>query len=81
MTANIGVGGAFLLTEAPEEVGTILEISLHVPDHQGELLVEAEVRWLRSADADAGGGMGVKFSPLDVSSLLALRNYFSGLGQ
>lgn len=81
VTSNIGVGGAFLLTESPEEIGSLLEISLRVPDHSGEILVEGEVRWLGMNDAESGGGMGLKFGDLDVSALLILRNYFSGLGK
>lgn len=81
VTSNIGIGGAFLLTETPEEVGTRLEISLQVPDHTGEILVEGEVRWLRLSDDDSSGGMGLRFGTLDVSALLVLRNYFSGLGR
>ena len=79
VAANIGVGGAFLLTEMPEEVGCQLEISLHVPDRADEILVQAEVRWVKAGDAETGGGMGVKFAPFDVEALLILREYFSNL--
>ncbi len=84
VTANIGVGGAFLLTRAPEVVGTKLSISLAVPDLPYPLLLEAEVRWCVDENATIGpgipgAGMGIKFDPLDVDSLLALQNYFSTL--
>ncbi len=84
VTANIGVGGAYLLTKAPEPVGTQLAISLAVPDLPKPLLLEAEVRWsIDEANANApgvpGAGMGIKFAPLEVDSLVALQNYFSSL--
>jgi hypothetical protein len=84
VTANIGVGGAYLLTKAPEPVGTKLSISLAVPDLPQALLLQAEVRWaIDEADAYApgvpGAGMGIKFEPLEVDSLVALQNYFSTL--
>lgn len=86
VTANIGVGGAYLLTKAPEAVGTKLSISLAVPDLPEALLLEAEVRWaIHESGAEApgvpGAGMGIKFAPLEVESLVALQNYFSTLHQ
>ncbi len=84
VTANIGVGGAYLLTKNPEPVGTSLSISLAVPDLPESLLLEAEVRWVASESAAfgpgiPGAGMGIRFAPLEVDSLLALQNYFSSL--
>jgi Tfp pilus assembly protein PilZ len=84
VTANIGVGGAFLLTKDPEVVGTTLAIALRVPDRPDELLLEAEVRWAISEGSTRtpgvpGAGMGVKFAPLEVDALLALQDYFSTL--
>lgn len=89
VTANIGVGGAFLLSESPEPVGTELEITLLVPGHE-QLQIKAEVRWAGGGAASAsptqgpgdpgGAGMGLKFAPLDVEALLTLQNYFSTLG-
>jgi hypothetical protein len=84
VTANIGVGGAYLLTMAPEMVGTKLSVSLVVPGLAESLLLEAEVRWsIAEGEADApgvpGAGMGIKFEPLEVESLVALQNYFSTL--
>ena len=48
------------------------------------LLLDAEVRWaIDEANASApgvpGAGMGIKFAPLEVESLVALQNYFSTL--
>jgi hypothetical protein len=45
VTSNIGVGGAFVLTDTPEEVGAALSIALKVPDRIRAIVLEAEVRW------------------------------------
>lgn len=84
VTANIGVGGAYLLTAAPEPTGTRISVSLAVPDMPRALLLEAEVRWAvheseAGAPGNPGAGMGIKFAALDVDSLVALQNYFSTL--
>lgn len=79
VTANIGVGGAFLLTRTPESVGTNLAIAVRVPDRPQDLLLEAEVRWILDDPNHTGAGMGIKFGPLEVDALVALQNYFSTL--
>jgi hypothetical protein len=79
VTANIGVGGAFLLTPTPEPVGTNLAIALSVPDRPQDLLLEAEVRWVVDDPEHTGAGMGIKFAPLEVDALIALQNYFATL--
>ena len=73
-----------MLTMAPEVVGTKLSVSLVVPGLAEALLLEAEVRWsIFESEAESpgvpGAGMGIKFAPLEVDSLVALQNYFSTL--
>jgi uncharacterized protein (TIGR02266 family) len=80
VTANIGVGGAFILTDDPAPVGSRLTIELRIPTTQETLHLRAEVRWARQPKPGrAGAGMGVKFLGLDVESLLALSEYFASL--
>lgn len=83
VTSNIGVGGAFVLTEAPLPVGTDLRVSLSVPTAADERIeTEAQVRWVVTADqADEhhSAGMGIKFMRLDVEALLLLSEYFASL--
>jgi len=92
-THDIGVGGAFIETDRPAEVGTALTLELDVPGPAGVIEIAAEVRWVAKAaqagsgaDAGAGAGpgsrgpgMGVKFGPLEVEALLALSDYFATL--
>jgi hypothetical protein len=79
VTANIGVGGAFLLTSTPEPVASALEVCIRVPDEPSELVLKAEVRWISSNPEAPITGMGLKFEPLEVAALLLLREYFSTL--
>ncbi len=79
VTSNIGAGGAFVLGNVPEEVGTKLEIFVKIPDSAQELVAIAHVRWVR-VDGEASG-MGVEFEPLEASAVLLLRSYFSTLGR
>ncbi len=66
MTRNIGVGGAFIVTNEPLPVGTRLAIVIHVPIAGGDdaeaadnddksISVAAEVRWTVETD-DQGPG-------------------------
>ncbi len=77
VTSNIGVGGAFILTEELPALGTELSIDIDVPTADELIKVAAEVRWTAS-DGDETG-MGVKFLNLDVEALLKLSEYFASL--
>ena len=81
VTGNIGVGGAFILTESAPAVGTELDVELRVPTADAPIRVTAVVRWVIQGERAplAGAGMGVKFSGLDVESLLMLSEYFASL--
>ena len=79
VTANIGVGGAFLLSDCPEPVGTELEVYIRVPGEVNELVLRADVRWTCAPSESQSAGMGLQFEPLEVAALLLLREYFSTL--
>lgn len=75
---NLGVGGAYLLSQTPEPVGSLLKIHLHIPGEEDALRIEGEVAWTK--DGKLGdAGMGVQFAQLDTAALLALGNYFAKL--
>ena len=78
-TRNIGVGGAFIVTDTPLPTGTTMILSLHVPHSVTPLEVKAEVRWNARAGEPSGPGMGVKFYGLEVDELLRLNEYFASL--
>ena len=80
VTRNIGVGGAFIITDSPHPMGAKLAIEIFVPTADTTIDVSAEVRWVVDADADPdAAGMGVKFLDVDVEALLKLSEYFASL--
>jgi|GEM_PF-1392599 len=78
VTSNIGVGGAFILTDTPPALGTLLAIDINVPTADNLIHVTGEVRWT-SEEEEEDAGMGVKFLNLDVEALLELSEYFASL--
>jgi len=80
ITRNIGVGGAFIVTDMRPEPGSRLELVIAMPGTEAETLqVDGEVRWVAEGAEGTKGGIGVRFHALDVSSLLALSGYFATL--
>jgi uncharacterized protein (TIGR02266 family) len=79
-TRNIGVGGAFIATDAPARPGASVELELEVPTCDKPLLLRGHVRWAQDGHA-AGedGGMGVQFHDVDIDVLLELNDYFASL--
>ncbi len=71
-TRNVGIGGAFLLTDgvlaAPPAVGSELAVELILPGRTHRL--GATVRWR------GDGGIGVQFLAVDIDVLLDLSEYF-----
>jgi len=80
ITRNIGVGGAFIVTDLRPEPGSRLELVVEMPNADARALaVDAEVRWIADGAEGTKGGIGVRFLALDVSSVLALSEYFATL--
>ena len=76
-TRNIGVGGAFIVTDDPYDVGTSVTVIIRVPTSDLTIEVAAEVRWKATSGEEIG--MGIKFQHLEVEQLLQLSEYFASL--
>ena len=65
-TSNISIGGLFIQTQDPLEVGTLFRIRFRIPGDPEPVETDAEVCWiLRPEDAGAlQPGMGVRFASL-----------------
>jgi Tfp pilus assembly protein PilZ len=72
-TRNIGVGGAFVVTQLVQPVGETLSVAIALPTNETTFTIPAVVRW---TDAD---GMGIQFVGVDVDVLLELNDYFATL--
>lgn len=80
VTRNIGVGGAYILTDEPHKVGARLHVELTVPTSDVPIVVRAEVRWIaEAADDNDTAGMGVRFVDVDVDAVLKLSEFFASL--
>lgn len=76
-TRNIGVGGAFIVTDDPYDVGTSVTVIIRVPTSDVTIELAAEVRWKATTGDEVG--MGIKFQHLEVEQLLQLSEYFASL--
>jgi hypothetical protein len=72
-TRNIGVGGAFIVSQLAQPVGAELTVELTLPTTDQTLALPAVVRWA------AADGMGVQFVGVDVDVLLELNDFFATL--
>jgi hypothetical protein len=72
-TRNIGVGGAFIVTQLVQAVGSSLTLELTLPTSDQVFVLPSVVRWA------ASDGMGVQFVGVDVDVLLELNDYFATL--
>jgi Tfp pilus assembly protein PilZ len=73
-TRDIGVGGAFVLTQLVQPAGTELILELTLPTTDQTFTLPAVVKW---ATPGPEGGMGVQFVGVDIDVLLELNEYFS----
>jgi uncharacterized protein (TIGR02266 family) len=71
---NIGVGGLFVATERPFQVGDRLAVEFSLPDLDRVVSVGAEVRWTRPAETGSAG-IGVRFIRLPIVSAIAIQEY------
>ncbi|MBX3162191.1 MAG: PilZ domain-containing protein [Deltaproteobacteria bacterium] len=72
-TRNIGVGGAFIVTQLIQPIGSLLTVEITLPTSDRTFVLAAEVRWA------AHDGMGVMFVGVDVDILLEMNDYFATL--
>lgn len=72
LTANLSLGGAFVLVHPPPPVGTRVRIELRLPEVQRPLLLAGAVRWSRDG---ARAGCGIEWRRLSRSARAALVRY------
>lgn len=78
-TRNIGVGGAFVVTELPPPPGTPIELAIASPATWEPVRVRAVVRWTTGVTAEEGPGMGVEFTDLQARDVVSLHDFFVSL--
>jgi len=78
-TRNIGVGGAFIVSETPAPVGTPIEIAIASPATWEPVRVRGEVRWVTPVGGEEEPGMGVSFQDLQARDVVSLHDFFVSL--
>jgi uncharacterized protein (TIGR02266 family) len=75
---NLSAGGVFVATHQLKPVGSIIELSINLPDG-GQVRAAGEVRWVRvfNEHSDVPPGMGVKFQNLDDASTTAIERFLA----
>lgn len=76
---NIGVGGAFVITESAPPIGTAVEIAIASPATWEPVRVRGVVRWLTPGTPDEDPGMGIEFQDLAPRDVVALHDFFVSL--
>jgi uncharacterized protein (TIGR02266 family) len=73
---NLSAGGVFIATHKLKPVGSILELSITLPD-ESRVRGTGEVRWLRvyNEHSDTPPGMGVRFLVVDQESRAAIERF------
>ncbi|MBA3820928.1 MAG: PilZ domain-containing protein [Deltaproteobacteria bacterium] len=72
-TRDIGVGGAFVVSQLAQPTGTAITVEVTLPTTDQVFTLPAVVRWTSS------DGMGVQFVGVDFDILLELNDYFATL--
>lgn len=71
---NISMGGVFIETPDPFEVGTFVELDFTIPRHGDRVHARGTVRWVGRAEGGAMG-MGIEFLEVTVPTRAALGGY------
>ena len=76
VTENIGLGGLFVATRRDLRVGEHVTLRFGLPDADGRLVLEAEVRWVRKSDSvEQSGrtrGAGVRFVKMSLHAVAVI---------
>ena len=77
LTMNISEGGVFVATHQSVPVGTLLSLSLTIPDGYPAIVALGEVCWTRpyGGDDDVPPGIGVRFVDVADADLSRVRRF------
>jgi uncharacterized protein (TIGR02266 family) len=79
VTRDLSEAGVFIATELDRPVGTLVELSLRLPNRSEPCRCVGEVRWVRSPDADrdAPPGLGLRFVLLEPEARRAIQGFLA----
>lgn len=76
---NISMGGLFLATDRPLEIGDEFPVQFVLPDQKTEINCTGQVTWTRRRSGDSAGseGVGVRFVGLASETKKAVGNWIT----
>lgn len=79
LVENISEGGVFVATHVLKPIGSIIELSITLPDSGVTVSGRGEVRWIRDYNelSDTPPGMGIRFVELAAGSVEAIERFLS----
>lgn len=78
---NISVGGVYIETSVPLDVGTHIELVFAVPGRPGQVHTKGVVRWSNDGhNKDQPVGMGIEFLEVSTSEREAIQAYIANQG-
>ena len=79
LAENISAGGLFIATHQLQPVGSRIELSLRMPETDGEFHIVGEVRWVRvyNERSDTPPGFGVRFTELPLGAAAAINRFLA----
>jgi uncharacterized protein (TIGR02266 family) len=74
---NLSAGGIFVATHLLKPVGSSIELSIHLPDHDEPICGKGEVRWVREYNerSDMPPGMGIRFNEIENKAVEAIEQF------
>jgi uncharacterized protein (TIGR02266 family) len=75
-TVNISLGGLFLDSSIPLELGVTVQLRFTLPTQPEPVEVAGDVRWVVKKDGGAHNGIGIRFQGLRARDVWALNQFF-----
>lgn len=79
LVENMSAGGVFVATHVLKPIGSIIELSITLPDTGVTVTGKGEVRWVRDYNelSDTPPGIGVRFVELAAGSIEAIEQFLN----
>jgi uncharacterized protein (TIGR02266 family) len=79
LTENLSNGGIFVATHLVQPIGTVVALTLRLPNRKEPLQLTGRVKWVRewSAALEAPPGMGIEFETIPDDSARAIHEFLA----
>jgi uncharacterized protein (TIGR02266 family) len=79
LTENLSNGGIFVATHLVQPIGTVVALTLRLPNRKEPLKLGGRVKWIRdfSETLDAPPGMGIAFETISEDGVRAVHEFLA----